>query len=133
LKRKKRKIAGFRTEERLEKTKAVVECRQPDLTVVLENIDDPHNLSAVVRSCDAVGVLEICLVYTDGNPFPELYEKSSASARKWVYTRNFNSIKECYETLRNEGKKIYTTNLTEESVSLYDLNLTEPVALVFGN
>ncbi|MCX7736824.1 MAG: RNA methyltransferase [Candidatus Kapabacteria bacterium] len=122
-----------RTPERMEKLRKVLEKRQPDLTLVIENVDDPHNVSAVVRSCDAVGVYDVCLVYTEGREFPELGAKSSASAKKWLNFRKFRSIKECYEELRKENKKIYTTHLNRESKSLYDLDLTQPVALVFGN
>lgn len=129
----KRILAQFRTEERKIKTMSVLEKRQPTLTLVLENIIDPHNISAVVRTCDAVGVLSICLVYDGSQPFPKLGAKSSASAKKWVYQRKFTSIDNCYDELRNEGKKIYSTDIHSEAVSLYDLDLTEPVAIVFGN
>ncbi len=122
-----------RTIERTEKLKRVLEKRQPDLTIVIENVDDPHNVSAVVRSCDAVGVFDVCLVYSEGRDFPELGEKSSASARKWLNFRKYRTIQECFRELRNENKKIYTTHLSKESQSLYDLNLTVPVAMVFGN
>ncbi|MFH1051160.1 MAG: RNA methyltransferase [bacterium] len=122
-----------RTEVRKEKIMAVLEKRQPTLTVVAENITDPHNLSAMLRSCDAVGVLEVCLVYDGMQPYPKLGEKSSASAKKWVKIRKFKSIKECYSALHSEGKKIYSTHLGKVSISLYDLNLTQAVALVFGN
>ncbi|RCK75246.1 MAG: tRNA (guanosine(18)-2'-O)-methyltransferase [Ignavibacteriae bacterium] len=120
------------TERRAEKIKYVLEHRQPDLTVVLENIHDPHNVSAILRSADAVGVKEVFLVYNT-EEFPKLGKKSSASALKWVDKQKFSSISECYDYLRNEGFKIYATHLTDESVSLYDLNLTEKVAFVFGN
>lgn len=122
-----------RTTERIEKLKRVLSKRQPDLTVVIENVDDPHNVSAVVRSCDAVGVFDVCLVYTDGREFPELGTKSSASAKKWLNFRKYHSIRDCFLDLRKEKMKIYTTHLSTESISLYDLNLTDPVALVFGN
>jgi len=124
---------NFKTEERIRRLKAVLEKRQPDLTVVLENINDPHNVSAVIRTCDAVGIMDACFVYYGSQEFPELKERSSASSRKWVGQRHFNSIESCFSELKKEGKKIYTTHLAKDSVSLYDLNLTEPVALVFGN
>jgi len=122
-----------RTTERTEKLRRVLEKRQPDLTIVIENVDDPHNVSAVVRSCDAVGVFDVCLVYSEGRDFPELGEKSSASARKWLNFRKYRTIQECFNELRNENKKIYTTHLSKESKSLYELDLTVPVAMVFGN
>jgi tRNA (guanosine-2'-O-)-methyltransferase len=122
-----------KTEERKEKIRAVIEKRQPSLTVVAENITDPHNLSAMLRSCDAVGVLEVCLIYDGSQPFPKLGEKSSASAKKWVKVRKFRSVIECYKHLRESGKLIYTTHLGIESKSLYELDLTREIALVFGN
>lgn len=121
------------TDERAEKLKNVLSKRQTDFTVVLENIHDPHNMSAVFRSCDAVGIYEVFLIYTDGRQFPKLGEKSSASARKWVNQRHYISVDECYADLRKEGKKIYTTHMAKDSVSLYELDLKSPVALVFGN
>lgn len=123
----------FGTEQRVNKIANVLRRRQLDLTVVAENISDPHNLSAMLRSCDAVGIYKVCLVYHSGQPFPVLGEASSASARKWIETIKFRSITECYEYLRNEGFKIYTTHLSKESISLYEMDLTQKVALVFGN
>lgn len=124
---------NFKTEERIIRTKEVLNKRQTGLTIVLENVHDPHNVSAVFRSCDAVGVLEVCLVYHSGQIFPELADRASASAKKWVDQRRFESVEECFSALRNDGKKIYTTHMTNNSGSLYELDLTQPVALVFGN
>lgn len=123
----------FKTKERVSKIRQVLEKRQPDFSLVLENINDPHNLSAVFRSCDAIGVFEICLIYHSGQKMPKLAETSSASARKWVYYKLFDDVKSCYDYLHSSGKKIYTTHLAKDSIDLYDLELTKPTALVFGN
>jgi tRNA (guanosine-2'-O-)-methyltransferase len=123
-----------RTGRRKEKVRTVLEKRQPSLTIVIENVHDPHNVSAVLRTADAVGIFEIYLVYHSGQSFPKkMGKKSSGSARKWVNTKQFTSIEECYGELRDDGKKIYTTHLGGEYKSLYELDLTQPVALVFGN
>lgn len=126
-------IKNLASDKRQEKILNVLSHRQVDLTIVLENINDPHNFSAVLRSCDAVGILEVYAIYPEASELPEFGAKSSASARKWVEVRLFNSIDECYAALRAKGMKIYTTHLSKESKSLYDLNLSEPTALVFGN
>ncbi len=121
-----------RSTRRLEKIRKVLEHRQPGLTVVMENIHDPHNVSAVFRSCDAVGVKRVELLYTV-EKFPKIGRKSSSSANKWLERRRHTSVDECYSALRAEGFRIYATHLAAEAVSLYDLDLTQKVALVFGN
>ena len=122
----------MRSERRVAKLTQVLRHRQPDLTVVMENIHDPHNVSAMLRSCDAAGVLQVQLLYT-AEKFPRIGKKSSASAGKWVERRKFQAVEECYATLRNEGFTIYATHLDEQSVPVYEVDLTRKVAIVFGN
>lgn len=122
----------LRSQRRVEKIKNVLAQRQPDLSVVMENIHDPHNVSAVLRSCDAVGVLRVELLYTVER-FPRIGRKSSSSANKWLELRKHKSVDECYRILREEGFAIYATHLGGSSASLYDLDMTRKVALVFGN
>lgn len=112
--------------------KGVLARRQPDLTIVLENVHDPHNISAVLRSCDATGVLAVHLVYTL-EEWPELSRISSASALKWLQIERHDDIDSCYTVLRRQGFSIFATHLDSDSHDLYDLDLTRPVALVFGN
>lgn len=123
----------IRSEERILKIRQVLEKRQSDFCLVLENVHDPHNLSAVLRSCDAVGIFEVCLVYHSGQEAPKLVESSSASARKWLNYKSFEDIESCYKYLRNSGKKIFTTHMGKDSRDLYSMDLTQPIALVFGN
>jgi tRNA (guanosine-2'-O-)-methyltransferase len=122
----------MRTEQRLHRLETALRYRQPDLTVVMENIHDPHNVSAILRSCDAAGVMDVQLIYTS-REFPDLGKKSSASAKKWVGQRHFESVKECYDTLREEEYVIFATHLEEVSKSLYEIDMTKKIALVVGN
>ncbi len=122
----------MRSERRLAKLESVLRHRQPDLTVVIENVHDPHNVSAMFRSCDAAGVMEIQLLYTV-EKFPRVGKKSSASAGKWIDRRQFKSVEACYATLRKEGFKIYATHLSETAVNLYEVDFSKKCAIVFGN
>jgi tRNA (guanosine-2'-O-)-methyltransferase len=136
------------TEKRRKKILNVLAHRRPDITLILEDIHDPHNVSAILRSADAVGVMEVHLVYTN-SPFPRLGKKSSASATKWVPRRKHHSMSECVTALRSDGFRILGTYLgafhgsgtatapgedtVKESVPLYELDLTGRVAFIFGN
>ncbi len=120
------------TEERQERFEQVIRRRQPDVTVVMENIHDPHNVSAMLRSCDAAGVPEVHLVYPDED-FPDIGKKSSASAKKWVQRVAHPSVDGCYAALRGKGFALYATRLDPAARPLYDLDLTRPTAFVFGN
>lgn len=125
-------MRNTKTEKRLEKITRVVNARQHSLTVVMENIHDPHNVSAIFRTCDAVGIPKVNLVY-NFESFPKIGKKSSASAFKWVDKEKYKSIQECYSELRKSGFKIFASSLTDHSKSLYDLDLTQKAAIVVGN
>jgi tRNA (guanosine-2'-O-)-methyltransferase len=121
------------TPERRQRLLSVLNKRQPDVTVVLENVFDPHNISAVMRTCDAVGIQE---VYVLTNKIPRHKKwgaRSSSSAAKWLTVHQFDDASECFAALRKKYEKIYTTHLSSDAVSLYDIKFTGSVALVFGN
>src|SRR5207344_2190955 len=96
------------TPERYERLTSVLSKRQPDLTVVLENVFDPHNISAVMRSCDAVGIQDIYILNTKIPRHKKWGAKSSSSAAKWLTIHQYESAGECFATLR----KNYSTILT---------------------
>jgi len=121
------------TPERNERLSSVLNKRQPDLTVVLENVFDPHNISAVMRTCDAVGIQDIYILNTRIPPHKKWGAKSSSSAAKWLSIHQFTDAAACFAELRKHFKKIYTTHLSSDAVGLHELDLIGPVALVFGN
>ncbi len=122
----------FKTEKRLNKIINVVTARQFSLRVVLENIHDPHNVSAIFRTCDAVGVPQVDLLYTQ-EEFPKISKVSSASSKKWIDQKRYNSTDECVKQLRSDGFKIYGTILSDKAENIYNLDLTEKIAIVMGN
>ncbi len=121
------------TPERQNRITNVLNSRQPDLTVVLENVHDPHNISAVMRTCDSIGIQNIYILNTRIARHNKFGKKSSASAAGWLSIHHFDNTEACFEELKAKYSRIYATHLGTESHSLYDLDLTESVALVFGN
>ncbi|HNF29954.1 MAG TPA: RNA methyltransferase, partial [Chitinophagaceae bacterium] len=121
------------TPERTEKLLNVLSRRQHNLTVVMENVQDPHNISAVMRTCDAVGIQDIYILNTKIPRHKKFGAKSSSSAAKWLTVHQFDNVQDCFNELRTKYNKIFTTHLSTGAVSLYEINFTENIALVFGN
>lgn len=106
--------------------------RQPDLRIVLEGVAIAHNASAVLRTCDAAGVLYVDIV----SPSPEflsINKAISTRAEKWVETSVHRSIKECLLPLKEKGFKVAVTNLGKKALPYTELDYTQPLVLVFGN
>ena len=110
----------------------VLSHRQPDLTLVLANIHDPHNVSAIYRSCDAFGVSRVHLYYTN-TAFPSLGRKTSASARKWVETVRHKTSEEMLAELHGQGMQVLATSFTEKARPMRDWDFTRPTAVIMGN
>jgi tRNA (guanosine-2'-O-)-methyltransferase len=121
------------TPERHERLTSVLNKRQSDITVVLENVFDPHNISAVMRTCDAVGVQDIYILNTKIARHKKWGARSSSSAAKWLSIHQFENAEECFLSLRKRYSTILTTHLSSDAVDLYSVDLTKSIALVFGN
>jgi tRNA (guanosine-2'-O-)-methyltransferase len=118
---------------RREKLTRVLNNRQSSLTVVLENVFDPHNISAVMRSCDAVGIQEMYVLSTRVAPHRYWGPKSSRGANKWLTVHQYTNAEECFNEVRKKYSKVLTTQLNETSVGLYEVDFLPSIALVFGN
>jgi tRNA (guanosine-2'-O-)-methyltransferase len=121
------------TPERESRIRTVLDKRQENLVVVLENVADPHNISAVLRTCDAVGVQDVYVLNTRIPRHKKWGAKSSSSAAGWLTVRQYEDVKECLDAVRRQVDRIYTTHLLADAVSLYEMKLTGRIALVFGN
>ena len=124
------------TSERDEKIKFAASCRQSDITVILENVHDPHNIGAVLRTCDCVGIGEIFVLYTEDSQNSRIRYigiNSAAGSRKWVQVHFYENLNDCVAFVKSKYQRLLGTHLGADSKSLYELNLTQPLAIVFGN
>ena len=121
------------TPARYKRLTSVLNKRQPDLTVVLENVFDPHNVSAVMRTCDAIGIQEVYILNDRIPPHKKWGYRSSSTAAEWLTVHQFTDAETCFTEVRKKYQRIYTSHLTETSNDLYSMELTNSIALVFGN
>ncbi len=123
-------------ERRKARMREVISNRQYDLTVILENVHDPHNIGAVLRSCDSVGIHEIYVLYTDKRLSKEGLEvgvTSSSGSNQWIKVHFYKDVAQCFADVKQKYDKIYGTAIGPKSKSLYNINLSESCALLFGN
>ena len=126
------------TPKREEKFKRVIQQSQGNITVVLENVHDTHNIGAVLRSADSIGIREIYVVYTEerhSRDYLKLGKRTSGGTRKWVQVNYYNDVDLCYKAVKSKYDLVLGTYLKEDesSTSMFDLDLTQSIALVFGN
>jgi len=118
------------TPERFERITSVLQRRQPDLTVVSDEVHKGRNLSAIIRTCDAVGIDTIhCVVPKDGF---QTYGGTAASAEKWVEVEHHADICDVLTTLKAQGHQVVAASLGKQSVDFRCLDFTLPTALVMG-
>ena len=115
---------------RFERLQAVLQRRMGDLTVLLEHVDKPHNLSAILRSCDAVGVLEAHVVSLKGRT--PTFNNTALGSQKWVPLHRHASSEVVMRQLKERGFRLYGTHLSVEAVDYRQCDYTGPTAFVLG-
>lgn len=98
------------TPDRYQKIQQVLTQRQPDLTVCMEEVHKPNNISAIIRTADAVGVHKIHAVWPKGSKMRTLGH-TSAGARNWVSVQTHNKTVDAFKQLKEQGMQILVTNL----------------------
>ena len=115
---------------RFERLKAVLDHRMADLTVLLEHVEKPHNLSAILRSCDAVGALEAHAVSLQGRP--RTFNSTAQGSQKWVALNDHPNIETAIGTLKQQGFRVFGTHLGVDARDYRDCDFTGPTAFVLG-
>ncbi|MBK6826507.1 MAG: RNA methyltransferase [Chitinophagaceae bacterium] len=121
------------TPERKERLTSVLNKRQGNITIVLENVFDPHNISAVMRTADAIGLQDIYILNNKIPKHKKWGARSSSSAAKWLSIHQYTDAAECFSSLRQRYSTILTTHLSSDAIGLHQIDFAQSIALVFGN
>jgi tRNA (guanosine-2'-O-)-methyltransferase len=127
-------LSGFVTEARLKRFEEVLKNRTRHLAIGLENIYQPHNASAVLRSCDCFGIQDVYIIENENkytyNP------DVSLGSEKWLTLNRYNdkdkSLDTCINSLKTKGYKIAVTSLHRDNYTIEEVPLNNKLALFFG-
>jgi tRNA (guanosine-2'-O-)-methyltransferase len=119
------------TPERFAKLRATLDRRQPDLTVLAEQIHKPRNIAALVRTGDAVGMHELNMVW----PWDKhrAYSGTAMGSDRWVNIVRHESAVAAIDALQSKSFKVYAAHLSDEATDYRDVDYTVPVAILMGN
>ncbi len=116
--------------ERLARITQMLNRRQPELTVCLEQVHKPHNLAAIVRTADAVGVSDVHATWED--KAMRLSGKSATGSQNWVNVHSHETTQEAIAALRAQGMQIIATNLSDTAIDFREVDYTKPTAILMG-
>lgn len=117
--------------ERYQKVTAMLRKRQPDLTILAEDVYKPHNLSAMLRSCDAVGIGEVHATNPTGGI--ATFNETSASAEKWVKVQVYPDIQTAITVVKAKGMQTFAAHFSAHALDYRDVDYTKPTCILFGN
>lgn len=118
------------TPERFQKLKMILQQRQLDLTVLMDNVHKPHNLSAIVRTCDAVGVHTLHAVTRE--QYADTLKNVTQGTGKWVTVQNHESLSAAITTLKDNKMQVLAAHLSDSATDFRDIDYTRPTAIMLG-
>ncbi len=116
--------------KRYQRLKEVLERRQPDLTVLMERVNKPHNFSAILRNCDAVGILEVHVVPPDTGL--RLHNHASGGTARWVGVHHHEDGPSAIRVLRETGYQVLAADPGSGAVDFREPDYTAPTVLLMG-
>lgn len=116
--------------ERYQKIRHMLSMRQTSLTVCMEQVHKPHNVSAVIRSCDAVGIHNVHAVWDEENK--KLRGGTAMGSQNWVYMQSHDSIGSAVAHLKAQNMQVLVTHLSDDAVDFRDIDYTQPTAIILG-
>ncbi len=118
------------TPKRHAKIRSILERRQTDLTVLMDHVGNAHNLSAIVRTCDAAGIHTVHAVFDE--PGFRASHESSAGTRRWVSVETHPDRRKAFKTLQAAGMQVLAAHLHPEARDFREVDYTRPTAILMG-
>ena len=118
------------TNTRYQRIVEMLNRRQPDLTMIMDGVHKTHNLAAIARTCDAVGIGWIHAVSPDGHL--HLGHKRASGTEKWVAVASHANIEDAYRHLKREGFTIVAAVLRADALEFDQIDYTRPTAIAVG-
>jgi len=116
--------------QRFARIQEMLAARQHDLTVCMEQVHKPHNVSAVIRTADAVGVHEVHAVWP-GNRMRTMVS-SAAGSNSWVQVKTHRTIADAVGHLKGQGMQVLATHLSDKAVDFREIDYTRPTCILMG-
>ncbi|MDO6499420.1 tRNA (guanosine(18)-2'-O)-methyltransferase TrmH [Photobacterium sanguinicancri] len=118
------------TPDRYQRIQSVLATRQIDLTVCMEEVHKPNNVSAIVRTADAVGIHKVHAVWPDDKM--RMLSHTSAGARNWVELETHDTMVDAVQHLKSQGMQVLATNLSDTAIDFREVDYTKPTAIILG-
>lgn len=119
------------TPERLARIKHILDTRQPDISVLTDQVHKPRNLSAIIRSCDAFGLANMHVVWPKEGF--RAFRKTAGGSYNWVRTHTHSTMEEAVGSLKASGHKLYAAQLSDRAVDYREVDYTVPCTVIMGN
>lgn len=119
------------SQERLSKVKSVLNQRQEDASVILDSVHKAHNLSAIIRTCDAVGIPTVNAIENQKGDI-RTYAGATAGTHKWIELIRHKNITTLIQEQQTKGRKVLAAHLSADAVDFRDVDYTQPVTFLMG-
>ncbi|MFC3123210.1 tRNA (guanosine(18)-2'-O)-methyltransferase TrmH [Agaribacter flavus] len=115
--------------ERYARIQQVLSQRQHDLTLLMEEVHKPHNVSAIIRTADAVGIHQVHAVWAEN---PALRKGTALGSQIWVKNKHHSNTAVAVAYLKNQGMQVLVTHLDDSSIDFREVDYTKPTAIIMG-
>lgn len=115
--------------ERYQRIRKVLNRRQTDLTVCIEQVNKPHNVAAIMRTCDAVGMHQMHIVW---ETHVQMRTATAKGSHLWVRNQNHDTIEQAITQFKQEDMQVLVTHLSDDAVDFREIDYTKPTAIILG-